>query len=329
MYEVIRRSLRNRASEAELSELRSWREADGSNESRYQELARLIELTDDTLSEAATPPVPSGSDLVRRAELRRRPGRERSRGRSWHRAAIWGWGAGGATLAAAAIAWVLLTRSTAVDPALDPGAGEFTTGPGESATVVLADGTVVRLAPDSRLRVPTVTPTREVFLDGTAYFAVVKMPEHPFRVRSQAGDAVVLGTRFELQVRGEDLRLVVVDGRVALGSEGKPVVVQGGEMSRVSNGTTLDPVEVGDARAMLPWLDRFIVFQSTPLSEAARDLERAYGVRIEVRDSTLAAQTLTGWYADREFDDMLGIVCGVLEASCTFENGIATIERGT
>jgi transmembrane sensor len=324
MYELICRSLKKRASEAEEAQLRDWRAAAPENERQYQELARLGGLVDEVVFAPSSPAPPPAAAMVRRAAAGRR---ETTGPARWWTRPVWAWSGGVGILAAAVIAWLLLVPGGAVDRAVGSGE-EFVTDAGETETVLLADGTVVRLAPESRLRLAGEDRPREVFLDGTAYFAVVRDPQAPFRVHTDAGEAVVLGTRFELRTRGTEVRLVVVEGRVALAAESAPVVVEAGEMSRISEGKTAAPVRVENVRSMLSWLEHFVVFQSTPLAEAAQELEKEYGVSIEVRDSALAAQTLTGRYSEREFGELFGIICEVLQARCTLEDGIATIDGG-
>ena len=325
MDELISRSLKSQTSPEEEERLRAWRESDPANEARQADIAWLMRASDDLLEHTSAPPPPSAEGLVQRAAPRWGRG-ERTRG-GWRRPAA-RWGGGLALLAAAMLAWFVLLPAVRRGPSVQFGAGEFATGPGETGTLVLGDGSVVRLAPNSRLSVPGVRGSRELFLSGTAYFSVVRMPDAPFRVRTDAGDAVVLGTRFELRTREDDLRLVVLEGAVSLGARGEPVVVRAGEMSRVSQGTASPAVKVADVGAMVSWLRRFIVFQDTPLREAAVELEHEYGVRIEVTDSALAQQTLTGWYADKELDDVLTLVCGVLQARCTVQDSVVTIDRG-
>lgn len=317
--ELICRSLRGHTSELEEGRLFAWRRESHENEAHYRELTRMLEFTE---TAAPVPPVPSAIQVLHSAESRARPA---DGSRRWTRRAG-AWGSAAAVGIAAAVAFLLLTRPR---PGSDDGfslrAGEFVTGVGETATVTLDDGTVVRLAPESRLRIPSIRGSREVFLKGRAYFAVSRVPDHPFRVRTEAGDAVVLGTRFELRAIGNDLRLVVVEGRVALGTEGKPVEVNAGEISVISDGTTTAPVRVGDLKPIFAWLGRFLVFQATPVSEVARQLEAEYGVAVEVADASLASQTITGWYADQEFEDVFAVVCGVLQTDCSLEGGIARI----
>ena len=316
--EVILRSRAGRTTAAEEARLMAWRRASPANEAYHQEMLRLLGAAGTVYGEDA-PPAPSMAKLTGR-------GQPKKAKQGYDGGARWVWRSAlvGVTATAAVLAALLLGRP---DPAQDFsfGAGLFVTGPKETATLVLSDGSVVRLAPQSRLRIPGVSGSREVFLEGRAYFAVAPMPGYPFQVRTQAGEAVVLGTRFEVQTEGEDLRLVVLEGRVALGSGGKKVEVGAGEVSRIARGTTTAPVRVGDVEPLVTWLDRFIVFQATPLGEVARELQDTYGVRVEVTDSALASQTVTGWYADRTFPEVFAIVCEVLQAQCSMRDGVARV----
>lgn len=317
MDELICRSIEGRAAKAELRRLDAWRRASPTHEARFQETRRLLQVIEGEVRAEPIPPPPTVDHVVARGELREssRLGRQASRRR-------WSWRIV-PTVAVAAVALLLLLRPA--EPEFSFGKGEFVTGAGETATMVLADGSVVRLAPLSTLRITGVAGSREVFLDGQAFFAVARMPEHPFRVRTRAGDARALGTQFEVVANDEDLRLVVLEGRVALESSGGEVEVKAGELSFVSHGMTSAPVKVEDVKPLVPWLERFLVFQSTPLREVAVQLEREYGVRVEIADSTLAELMVTGWYADKTFEEVIAVVCGVVNAKCLVEDGVARI----
>jgi transmembrane sensor len=321
MDELIFRSLKGRTTPAEESSIRAWRSASAENEAYYQQLALLLEEAEAVLSAEAVPPAPPLSALIRGEDAPRqaKPLRIPVRGR-W----LWG-GVVGAAAAAVLVLLILHVPQRAAPSSFSLQAGEFVTGASETATAVLSDGTVVRLAPGSRLRIPGAAGTREVVLDGQAYFAVTELPGHPFRVRTRAGGARVLGTRFEVRVLNDELRLIVLEGRVALDAGGGEVEVGAGEMSLVTGGTTTAPIKVDNLEPLMGWLQRFIVFQATPLHEAARELEREYGVPVVVTDSLLARETITGWYADRAFEEVLMIVCAVMRARCSIKNGTAII----
>jgi ferric-dicitrate binding protein FerR (iron transport regulator) len=109
---------------------------------------------------------------------------------------------------------------------------EFVTDTAEMATARLDDGSVVRLAPRSRLRVSHAAHVRESWLDGEAYFAVAHDKARPFRVRTRAGTVEVLGTRFDLRVAADDARHRH-RGRVALHGDRGASRGDGGEMGTV------------------------------------------------------------------------------------------------
>ena len=126
------------------------------------------------------------------------------------------------------------------------GASEVVTGANELATVKLGEGTVVRLAPSSRLRV-LAGRGRSVALEGRAFFAVQRMAQYPLLVRTAAGDARVLGTRFELATDDGGLRLRVVEGRVALSTSREQAEVAAGQETTIKNGV-VDRTRATDTR---------------------------------------------------------------------------------
>ena len=315
---LIERALRGEASESELAWLAAWRAASPENERLYRRTERLVAEARGLGADAApVPRRPTAEDVVARVALARH--RRGSAVRTVARWAPW----------AAAAAAVLVA---ALDIGRPRGAGagwtpaEVITGPSELATVKLGDGSVVRLAPASRLRVPGGRP-REVMLEGRAFFAVAEVDAQPFLVRTSAATAKVLGTRFELATEEDGVRLRVLEGRVALEAPENRVEVAAGEESAVRHGAASHPIRLANPNSVLAWLGRFVAFQATPLHEAAREIERLYGVTVIVADSTLAAQTITATFTDRPLDDVVGVLCAVLNARCTTGDGVVTIGR--
>jgi transmembrane sensor len=302
MDELIERSLRGEASQAELERLAAWRHASLSNERHYRQVVRLLDA-----ARALGPPpygaVPTAATLLARA----RP----AESRRWAPPRWTPWAVAAAVLAVVTVAGVLTRQTSAVAW----GPEEIFTGTAEMATVQLRDGSVVRLAPASRLRVIDNPDRREVTLDGRAFFAVVAMPARPFIVTTRLGEAKVLGTRFELATDDDELRLLVVEGRVALSARNS-VEVRGGEASGVREGLVLPPTPVADAERMERWVGRFLVFQSTPMHDVAREVEAMYGVRLVPADSAMAHRTITATFIDRPAEQVVDVICSVASARC-------------
>lgn len=196
------------------------------------------------------------------------------------------------------------------------GSDEFVTE-AEPATVGLSDGTVVRLAPESRLRVHARPDGRDVSLSGRGYFSVSSDPAKPFTVHSDAGTVTVLGTRFDVTVTGEDLRLIVIEGSVRLTARGSQTVVREGQLAQVLKGNLVPPINVPDPASLVGWIGNFIAFHETPLRAVALEIEQRFGVRVELSDERLGDRTVTALFAGRSYEEIVEVICVVTHLQCS------------
>jgi len=297
-------------------------ERSAAGELRHPSLARLLALTEEADANRRPGPAPTAAEIIAALSRETVPTRSSERTRTGFFQGSHRWRSAGALAAAAVLATLVIGVShlrNAGDAGARAsfGAQHFVTGPDEQATVVLTDGTVVRLASESRLNVPDDSSGREVGLVGRAYFAVAHDPSRPFRVRTGSGDVRVLGTRFTLDTSSEDLRLVVVEGRVRLGTPDEPEVeVSANQMARIVRGTRLPVVEVPDPVLLTDWVGNFLAFQNTPLRSAATEIEREYGIEITISDPAIAERTITAWFAGWSLDDVMEVVCVVTGDDC-------------
>jgi len=327
MDHLILKSLQNEATEEDAQALAAWRSAAVENESYYQECVRAWMLAQ-VGEEVGTPTWrPSANEILGLARRRRvvelpvASGHRPTRGWLW---SFVGLTAAAALLVAIGLAW----RMKAPPSRGDVGINEFVTARMEKAIVSLKDGTVVRLAPESRLRLNGAENEREVSLTGHGYFAVAHREDKPFRIHTNAGVVTVLGTRFDLDVEGDDLKLIVVEGRVVLAAAGSRVPVNAGEVGQVRAGALLPTIRVPNVPDLVNWLGNFLAFQNTPLSEVAREIERQYGIRIIIADPTLGQRTVTTWLADRSVEEVLQVVCAVAFVDCkTHRDRTVTIRQ--
>jgi transmembrane sensor len=276
--DLIERALRGEATEAEVAELTSWCRQSEENQREYERLARILQAAR-AIGSPRVVPAPSASAILARSADR---GAVRSRLRT---SIPW-------AIAAAAVVIATLSvwqpRIGAEHPT------EIVTGSSELATVHLRDGSVVRLAPSSRLRIHDHALQRDLSLDGRAFFAVARMPGRQFLVRTSHGVVREHGTRFELTSRADTTRLRVVDDSVA---------------------------------SDIAWVGTFLGFQATPLVNAAREIERVYHARVMVEDSALRRETITATFTDRPLDDVVRVVCSVLGARCSIDHDTVRITR--
>ena len=318
MDEVIIRLLQGRASEAEAARLQRWRRQSGKNETHFREVEqtwRLLALAEPL--DDARPRAVWDARRERPVVVRHRSGNA-GRGRHWRRVAA----------VAAAIALIALATQGLDRPDTPPNslaATEFVTSEDENATVRLGDGSVVRLGPESRVRVAATDKERGLWLEGQAFFAVAPDPARPFVVRTDAGEARALGTRFDVLIRDDAMTVLVVEGSVSVSAGGEEVEVGPSQMSHQERGAGPSVVTVEDPERMLGWMGRFLVFQSTPLSQAAVEIEARYGFRIGLADSVIAQRTITAWFTDQDLHEVLTTICRVANARCSIGAEAATM----
>jgi transmembrane sensor len=321
MHELIDRARRGEATPREIAQLEAWRTESRENERDYQATVRLLAAGRSLVSLGTSLVRPSSAEIVARAAARTRlTGRSRlTRWTPW------------VVAAAAAIVAAVAISVRAAQPVSDTGipgwgASEIVTGANELATVKLGEGSVVRLAPSSRLRV-LAGRGRSVMLEGRAFFAVQRMPQSPLIVRTPAGDARVLGTRFELAADSGGLRLWVVEGRVALSTPREQTEVAAGQETSVKNGVVVRPAPADTSPTAGRWVGTFLAFQATPLGDAAREIERVYRTPIVIADTLLARETITASFTDRPVAEVVNVVCSVLNAHCEVKDGKVRIDR--
>lgn len=317
MDDLILRSFREKISTLEERRLQNWRRESAENEEHYQQLARIWQVAPLALPPGEPPRRPALDRVLSRAStpetssVSRRNRTPQLRGLLLRRSVA----AAAALLLAIGVLWCWL----ALPWGRAFGVREFATGSAQTVTVTLADGSFVRLAPNSHLRLPPGGVKRQVWLDGRAYFAVTSDSAHPFVVHTSAGDALVLGTRFELRVDGDDLRLAVVEGHVNLSAGASTVAVGAGEISQVKGGAAPSVIKVKDVSRLLDWPDGLLIFQSTPLEQVGEALERHFEVRVEITDSAVARRVVTGWFAEESLDEVLTAVCRATQAHCSLD----------
>ncbi|MQA91681.1 MAG: DUF4974 domain-containing protein [Gemmatimonas sp.] len=319
--DVIIRALQGEATSAQLADLRRWCGKSTENEAHYQRVAEVWAMT----RRAVKTPLrsaPSAERITVEANARL-GGTRRALPRSEPRAPR------ALLLSAAAVAAVLLGGFLLgrlwTGPASTFAATELSTGVGEMATANLSDGSTLRLAPRSRVVMEVGSARRDVHLEGQAFFTVAENASVPFIVHTAAGQARVLGTRFQVVAIDDDVRVVVVEGRVAIETEGGQAEVQAGESSRASGGEAPQVERVDDMRPMLAWLDGQLVFQDTPLRDVAWELEARFGVEVVLPPGPTADRVVSASFTNEGLDQVLSVVCRVASVSCSVQDSVVTI----
>lgn len=305
MDDLILRVLTGEGREEDRRTLDEWRKASLANERHYQETVEVWRLTAPAGTELHRSSPPSVAAIVEEAE-RRRAQVILLMKRRRRRMAVWGWSAAAAIALAVGIGRVRWVRLDTRDVASTPGQGR---------TVVLADGSVVRLSPGSSLTMRDAAP-REVLLHGGAFLAVAPDSARPFVVRMDAGDVRVLGTRFALRSDADSVRVVVVDGRVRLTGTGGTVDVTRGQVGRIVGRTRPSVTEVPNVWALLDLPPSVMLFRDTPLVDVLREVGARYERPVVLRDSSLARLLVTATFDADPLVVVVNTVCAVVGARC-------------
>ncbi|MEL7586450.1 MAG: FecR domain-containing protein [Prolixibacteraceae bacterium] len=172
---------------------------------------------------------------------------------------------------------------------------EISNPSGIRSSVVLPDGTKVWLNAESRIRysIPFINKTREVELVGEAFLNVAKNPDSPFEVRVNQFTVRALGTQFNVKAFPGDgqVEVVLKEGSIQLDnnteSAQERIHLKPNELwvyDKISRSAVLKKV---DADEHIAWHRNRLVLNKTTMAELAVQLERWYGVQVEIKDQGL------------------------------------------
>lgn len=206
---------------------------------------------------------------------------------------------------AAAAAWKLLPSSPAYET--DIGAVE---------AVPLSDGSRVTLNTETRIKVDLTQSERRINLTrGEAYFEVAKDPARPFVVDVEDKRIVAVGTKFSVRRDADGIRVFVTQGtvRVEQSDAGQTphalAQLQPGSIAHaVADSVVFQTRTVAEVEQLLTWRTGYLVFDHTPLSEAATEFNRYNRRKIVITDPRLAAIRIGGNFRTTNVDAFLRLV---------------------
>lgn len=277
------------------------------------ELGISTEITGDRLSE---------DPVVVRLPLRDNPVEEE--GEDHRELAGSGAGAGRRRWPILAIAAVILATVIATVALLDRGAQTIQTARGERREISLADGSVVQIDPQTRLRIKFDAGARQVVLErGRAVFHVAKNPSRPFTVQADGTVVRAVGTAFGVEQRNDEIVVTVAEGKVAVhptdqpssprqpreggaslptnspgssmqGQRATEILLVAGEQVKVQHSGPAEAVRKVDAGRQLAWAEGRLIFDHQTLADVIEQFNRYSRVQLHVYDEGLASLRVTG-----------------------------------
>ncbi len=168
---------------------------------------------------------------------------------------------------------------------------EKSTHAGQKSILTLFDGTKIVLNANSKLKYPTRfgKTSRDVYLEGEAYFEVVHNLEKPFIVHTNRISTLVLGTKFNVSAfpDEEDISISLVEGKVSVFNKTEnenvsQVQLKPHQQFVYNKKEHEEKVRRFNIVKVVGWKDNSFVFENEPLTKVFKKLERAFGVEFDI-----------------------------------------------
>ena len=166
--------------------------------------------------------------------------------------------------------------------------------------IILPDGTKVWLNNSATLKYPREfsEKARNVYLDGEAYFEVIKNRHKPFTVQSDAMRVRVLGTTFNFKCdknyRIAEVTLIEGEIEVKGNKEEGQIILAPGQRAELNKNNGRLTVKQVDAKMDAVWHDNLIPFQKADILTISKALERFYDIKIILSPDMRADKTYSG-----------------------------------
>lgn len=175
------------------------------------------------------------------------------------------------------------------------------TSVGEWDRAMLADGSVLRIGPNTQLRWSLDANQRLIVLSrGEAVFEVAKDPSRPFIVSTPMGEVRAIGTEFGVSLTGASTAVVTVaHGKVAVSKPSNGRIVVDGQSAAVAelvadqqivvSAAGVQPVIQVDATRELQWATGYYEFRGETVSQAIEQFNRRNKLQVVMADPAIGA----------------------------------------
>ncbi len=175
----------------------------------------------------------------------------------------------------------------------------------EVKTIVLADGSTVKMNSGSSLKYPEhfTAAIREVYLSGEAFFDVKKDPHHPFIVHTEQLAVKVLGTAFDVKAYPNDAftETTLIRGKVSVSIKNNNtqtfVLKPNDKFTLIGGKASMSQLSHFDGSGRIietAWTNHELIYKNDSFEEIAKLFERWYGIKIAFKEPELKTLRFTG-----------------------------------
>lgn len=194
---------------------------------------------------------------------------------------------------------------------------EIYSPPGTRTRFFLKDGSSGWLNGGSTLEFPVefMGKSREVVLEGEAYFDVATDPKKPFVVESIHTRVIAHGTSFNVQSYPGDpeVRVTLVSGNISLfevrdGKTSRLAELKPDQMAILDQDNRDFRIDKVDAERVTAWKEGRLVFRGEPLPTIVRKINRWYNVELIIKDEELSDFPFQATFVDETLDEVLHLL---------------------
>lgn len=204
---------------------------------------------------------------------------------------------------------------------------DHTTTRGQKADIVLPDGTKVKLNSNSHFTYPEKFQgnTREVVLDGEAYFEVTHDASKPFIVHTNNAATKVLGTSFNVNANTEVVTVTLVEGKVNVSTPTGNATLLPSQQASITSGSRDIVTRKVDVTEYTAWVNNRLIFDNMRLEDAFAVLENWYNVDISVSSEAIKNCVITAKYENESLENVLNSFQFMLKMDYTINKHVVTI----
>lgn len=193
---------------------------------------------------------------------------------------------------------------------------EVITGIGERTQLVLPDSTKVWVNSCSSVTYNSDfdNKSRDIYLEGEAFFKVTKNKKLPFIVHTSGFKVKALGTSFNVSAYEDDNELfaVLLEGSISFENSKlkEPAIIKPGE--KISYSKSNNQIQINEVNPELyaAWSSGETRFEHLKLAEITKRLQRAYNVKIILNNEKIKNMYFTGTFQNYEsLDQILKVIC--------------------
>ena len=218
---------------------------------------------------------------------------------------------------------------------------------GERREVALADGSVLEVDPQTRIRVAFEEHARRIVLErGRALFRVAKNSARPFLVEADGTTVRAVGTAFGVERQQQGVIVTVAEGKVGVygsnvpasqevnetstpGGSASPstaakqgpipreILLTAGQQVRMPSSGAAEPVRTVNSERELAWAKGQLVFDNESVAGAVEEFNRYNRVQLHVTDEALAMRPVSGVFDASDPESFIGFLQTVASVHVT------------